>query len=285
MKKADIVIKGSKEGLTFFLDSECEFSSLVTAIEEKLGSADNFLIGANVSIDVGSRELTEEQLGQLKALFPSFGLIVRAINTWSEAKSVDDQEEVATVKGNRERIYQIANHLYEANESSGKKKEDGNKNIVSPTDGELVEVQERSYIPDSKESKNEVEESAMIDKQGGDEQTLLIQRTLRSGQRVRYPGHVVIMGEVNPGAEVIAGGNIIVLGSFRGVAHAGAFGSTEAIVMAFRLQPTQLRIADHITRPPDEGDAGPEHPEIARIRDGMVTIERYQYGSKSFGKD
>ncbi|QGG47258.1 septum site-determining protein MinC [Heliorestis convoluta] len=284
MKKADIVIKGSKEGLTFFLDSGCEFSSLVAAIEEKLGSADNFLIGANVSIDVGTRELTEDQYKVIQRLFPSYGLIVRGINAWSDTRGVDEEE--ATLKGNRERIYQIANHLYETNESTNvKKKEEPDQKVVAATDPEIVITEEKDYYPESVDRQLDKNSEYYIDKQGGDEQTLFIQRTLRSGQRVRYPGHVVIMGEVNPGAEVIAGGNIIVLGSFRGVAHAGAFGSTEAIIMAFRLQPTQLRIANHISRPPDEADEGPDHPEIARIRDDMVTIERYQYGSKAFGKD
>ena len=84
-----------------------------------------------------------------------------------------------------------------------------------------------------------------------DENTILVQRTLRSGQSVRYDGNVVVMGDVNPGAEVAATGNVIVMGALRGVVHAGAGGNENAVVMAFRLQPTQLRIANHITRPPD----------------------------------
>jgi len=110
--------------------------------------------------------------------------------------------------------------------------------------------------------------------------TILIQRTLRSGQSIRYPGHVVIMGDVNPGAEVVAGGNILVFGSLRGVAHAGAFGNTKAVVTAFRLRPTQLRIARHITRAPDviDEDSSPQQPEVARISSGTVVIEKYSSG-------
>ncbi|MFA5535825.1 MAG: septum site-determining protein MinC [Bacillota bacterium] len=109
--------------------------------------------------------------------------------------------------------------------------------------------------------------------------TILLQRTLRSGQAVRYPGNVVIMGDVNPGAEVMAGGNIIVMGSLRGVAHAGAEGNEKAVVAAFRLKPTQLRIASHFTRAPDGDYPEPEYPEIAKIIDGMVIIENYHQGS------
>jgi len=112
-------------------------------------------------------------------------------------------------------------------------------------------------------------------------QTILIQRTLRSGQSIRFPGNVVVMGDVNPGAEIMAGGNIVVMGSLRGVVHAGATGNTKALVTAFRLQPTQLRIADHITRAPDgENEVVPDQPEIARIKNGKVVIERYLPGEK-----
>lgn len=109
--------------------------------------------------------------------------------------------------------------------------------------------------------------------------TILLQRTLRSGQAIRYPGNVVIMGDVNPGAEVMAGGNIIVMGSLRGVAHAGAGGNEGAVVAAFRLKPSQLRIANHFTRAPDGKYPEPEYPEIAKIIDGMVIIENYHQGS------
>lgn len=109
--------------------------------------------------------------------------------------------------------------------------------------------------------------------------TILLQRTLRSGQAVRYPGNVVIMGDVNPGAEIMAGGNIIVMGSLRGVAHAGAGGNEGAVVAAFRLKPSQLRIASHFTRAPDGEYPEPEHPEIAKIIDGVVIIENYHQGS------
>ncbi|SHI97842.1 septum site-determining protein MinC [Desulfofundulus thermosubterraneus] len=106
-----------------------------------------------------------------------------------------------------------------------------------------------------------------------DDNTILIQRTLRSGQKVHYDGNIVIIGDINPGAEVVATGNIIVMGAVRGVVHAGAGGNEKAMVLAFRLEPTQLRIAGHITRPPDGQSSKPEQPEVARIKNGVVTIE------------
>ncbi|MHB1043636.1 MAG: septum site-determining protein MinC [Eubacteriales bacterium] len=118
-----------------------------------------------------------------------------------------------------------------------------------------------------------------------DENTILVQRTLRSGQSIRYSGNVVILGDVNPGAEVVATGNVIVMGALRGVVHAGANGDEKAVVMAFRLKPTQLRIANHITRPPDnETMLEVDLPEAARIKKGVVTIESVPTGGERQGK-
>lgn len=105
--------------------------------------------------------------------------------------------------------------------------------------------------------------------------TMFVKRTLRSGQKVNYVGNVIIMGDVNPGAEVVAGGDIIVLGSLRGVAHAGATGVDSSLVWALKLQPTQLRIANFIARPPDGDNRVPTAPEVASIKDGRLVIESY----------
>lgn len=98
--------------------------------------------------------------------------------------------------------------------------------------------------------------------------------TLRSGQEVSFNGNIVVIGDVNPGAQLKAKGNIVVLGSLKGAAYAGIGGNTNAIVAAYSLLPTQLRIADFIVRPP-EGDVQYKYPEIARVTDGEVVIEPY----------
>ena len=103
--------------------------------------------------------------------------------------------------------------------------------------------------------------------------TILLRQNLRSGQRFYTRYHVVILGDVNPGAEVIAGGSILIMGSLRGLAHAGKFGDEEQVVAALRMHPLQLRIAEHITRPPDQEPDSIPLPELARIREGKVMIE------------
>jgi septum site-determining protein MinC len=105
------------------------------------------------------------------------------------------------------------------------------------------------------------------------EEAILIQRTMRSGHSVRYPGHVFVLGDVNPGAEIIAGGNILVWGRLRGVAHAGAAGDEQAVVCALDLAPTQLRIAGHVSVSPAR--KGKPKPEMAMIREGQFTAEAW----------
>ena len=68
--------------------------------------------------------------------------------------------------------------------------------------------------------------------------------SLRSGQRLEEEKSIVILGDVNSGAEVIASDNIVVLGTLRGLAHAGAKGNKEAIIAAGRLDTVQMRIAN-----------------------------------------
>lgn len=103
---------------------------------------------------------------------------------------------------------------------------------------------------------------------------VLVQRTLRSGHSIRHPGHVIVVGDVNPGAEIIAGGHVVVWGHLRGVVHAGAAGDEKAMVCALDLSPTQLRIAGHIAVSPTR--RGRTRPETARILNGQLTAENWQ---------
>jgi septum site-determining protein MinC len=108
------------------------------------------------------------------------------------------------------------------------------------------------------------------------ESALWIDRTLRSGVRVEYPGNVVVLGDVNPGAEVIAGGSVIVWGRLRGVVHAGADGNEAATVCALDLSPTQLRIAGEIAVSPAR--RGQPKPEVVRLKDGRLQAETWMPG-------
>ena len=113
--------------------------------------------------------------------------------------------------------------------------------------------------------------------------TEILQHGLRAGFRGEYRGSVVVLGDVNPGAELIAAGDVIVMGALRGVVHAGAGGRTDAIVYARPIASAQIRIAGAVARSADDNSLGAmrrsqERPEaeLARLQDGVIQIESYQ---------
>ena len=120
-----------------------------------------------------------------------------------------------------------------------------------------------------------LEDDSSIETRLRGEEAILVQRTLRSGHSIRHPGHVIILGDVNPGAEIIAGGHVIVWGRLRGTVHAGAVGDESASVCALDLAPTQLRIAGEIAISPSK--RGKTKPEIAFLREGQLVAETWEH--------
>lgn len=107
---------------------------------------------------------------------------------------------------------------------------------------------------------------------------IFVEKTLHSGNHIQHAGHVIVMGDINPGAEVVAGGNVVVWGRLRGVVHAGAGGDETAVICALELSPTQLRIAGQIALSPER--EGPARPEVARVREGQIVAEAWTARSR-----
>ena len=101
---------------------------------------------------------------------------------------------------------------------------------------------------------------------------MVVNHTVRGGQEIKANCSVLICGNVNPGAQVIAGGSIDIRGTCRGFVHAGAFGDKTACIVADRLMPVQIRIADIIARSPDEPEKVSQ-AERAMIKDNRIIIE------------
>ncbi len=99
--------------------------------------------------------------------------------------------------------------------------------------------------------------------------------TMRSGQSVEHRGDVVVIGDVNPGAQIIAEGNIFVMGRVLGFVHAGSAGDDTAFVVANLLKPTQIRISKFISVPPNEDvTTQSATPERAYVSEGIIKIEK-----------
>ncbi|MDZ7953931.1 septum site-determining protein MinC [Nostoc sp. DedQUE09] len=105
------------------------------------------------------------------------------------------------------------------------------------------------------------------------EDALYLEMTVRSGVEIRHPGTVILLGDLNPGGIVIADGDIIIWGRLRGIAHAGAGGNRECLIMALQMEPTQLRIADAVARAPEKPPIQ-FSPEVAHITPQGIRIAR-----------
>jgi septum site-determining protein MinC len=105
-----------------------------------------------------------------------------------------------------------------------------------------------------------------------DDLALVIRNTCRSGTRIVSQSDCLILGDVNPGAEVIAVGDIIVFGNLRGVAHAGAAGDRSARIWALSIEPSQIRIADIMAVPPRGNKPTPKRFEIAEVQDDLIEV-------------
>jgi septum site-determining protein MinC len=103
--------------------------------------------------------------------------------------------------------------------------------------------------------------------------TLVLAGRVRSGQTVQAKKHLIIMGDVNPGCELIAGGDILVFGCLSGMAAAGQPNNSKAIILALEFRPTQVKIGDVVAAglPP----AGQGKPEFAHVEEGAIIVEDY----------
>ncbi|CUQ11802.1 septum site-determining protein MinC [Clostridium baratii] len=138
---------------------------------------------------------------------------------------------------------------------------------------EEIEIEDIIWQDDNaKEKEKEKEKKTFSGVYEG--KTKFLRKTVRGGQSIRYNGNIVIIGDINSGAEVTAAGNIIVLGAIKGNVSAGANGNTKAIIAAFSLQPEILKISNIVTLSPDDSEE-PEYPEVAKVKDGAIIVEPY----------
>jgi septum site-determining protein MinC len=136
--------------------------------------------------------------------------------------------------------------------------------------------QKKNLVVDDIESN--VVTRAEVDKLKAENEVVTVSRIIRSGQVLEVPGDLLLIGDVNPGGTVIAGGNIFIMGALKGIAHAGVFGNDQAVITASSMQPAQLRIHDCINRAPDKaGNTEKREMECAYIDDNhQIIVDRLQ---------
>lgn len=249
-------IRGTSEGLVITLGAG-DFDTLLRELDEQLSSTASFFRGGRVALHVGSRELTTKDLEALGQTISRNGVSLWAV--------IGDS---AATQAAAEALGLETTFGFQAVPSRREPRLEWDEGpALSPAlSGAEGGVEGRL--------ETEVEDAARLaqDMDLG----VLVRRTLRSGQVVQYPGHVVVIGDVNPGAEIIAGGDIVVWGKLRGIVHAGATGDDGAVVCALSLAPLQLRIGNHIARAPEEREGLPQGPEMASIQDGEIVAEPWE---------
>jgi septum site-determining protein MinC len=239
MERDTISIKGIRDGLMVTLGGG-ELAPLVDKLAGRLAEQGQFFQGGQVALMVGERLMGPAELEAISALLARHGMALWAVLSENEAT-----QEAA-------RGLQLGTRL----PGSG-----------SELAGAATMPEEGTELPAAVRS-------ASDDEQPG----VLVRGALRSGRRVESTGHVVVIGDVNPGAEIFAGGDVIVWGKLRGLVHAGAYGDQTAVVCALELVPTQLRIAELISVPPGGPRDKEPVPEMASVRDGQIVAESWSPG-------
>lgn len=198
-----VVIKGTKDGLVFFMDDTCSFDELVADLREKIEYSHQQILSGpliRVSLKLGNRYCTPKQQELLTDIIRQKGNLV---------------------------IHQV------------------DANVISKEEAFAERLKSNFSIET---------------------------RTIRSGQVLECDGDVLLLGDVNPGGTVKSTGSVFVLGSLLGVAHAGTTGNDQVVVAAANMRPTQLRIAEIISRPGEEWANSSGVAEFAYLENGKMLV-------------
>lgn len=230
-----ITIKGFRQGLLIVLSGPPDepWLTRLRELENKLNANAGFFRGGQVAFDVKSMPLSDEDLRRAQALLHSHDVTLWAIVSLDEAT----QARVRAL-GLADRLSQPDPQIERTDAStSSDATEDGKtQSAAQPTPAEAATSTGAAQTAAQAAAQEE------IHTEGSD--GLLVRRRVRSGQVLRHPGHIVVLGDVNPGAQLIAGGDIIVWGKLHGAVHAGALGDDSAMVCALDMSPSFVKIAD-----------------------------------------
>lgn len=227
-----------RDGTLVTFDDEAPYETVLTALTQLLDEERDAIAGPSLVIDIGPRALGTDQILDLEALIRrSLGPRVLQIVSGEAADILREDSSTGFVG-------EVAESDREAADAAAP--------AGAPAPGAPVPAR----TPACRET-----------------HAVVLRRTVRSGQRITYDGSIVILGDVNPGGEVIATGDVIVLGALRGLAHAGARSRDQGRIVALRLEPTQLRIGDCIGRAPDQPPRSELCPEVAYVAEDGIVVE------------
>lgn len=265
-------------------------TTLREAIEQltsTLQVSSQFWKGTNIALNLGQLELNTSQVAQILAITKGVGAFPKQVFSKSGlTRTALKDHGVNLGAGEPMGLPEIDFDRMTEHELTQDEAQDLaiTEEVTSAVvyEHDEVEVSEEQATADDEESVAESTDSASQKTAAAvplppTPAVLYLRQNLRSGQTVSHKGHLVIVGDVNPGAEVLAEGDITVWGVLRGMAHAGIGGNLDAEIRALKLQPIQIRIGHAIARSPDSprvkfASGTKFTPETARIVDGKIKI-------------
>lgn len=285
------LLRGTARGLEMVVNGRAPVDAVIAALTARLHEAPTFFRGSNVRIAVEHGPLPAGCLSRLDELAVAFALSIievgaakakdpvpranLAAGSGPTAEMFGDEEPTGTIKPTL-----ILAQL--ASSGSAQPIAPASTGLSEPVElapAELTEMVEMDTAAEfateepTHTGKAPIALAAMPEMPAPTEGTRLVIGPVRSGVILEHEGHLFIFGDVNPGAEVRATGNIIVLGRLRGTAHA-AIGQDVGFILALRLEPQQLRIGRRVTRAGDDASP-PTDSEIAYIAGDAIVVERY----------
>ena len=247
-----VTARGSGDGLVIRLDGRVDELSLRSALYDFVLSRKSFLSGNSLAFEwIGNEPSSDVVSDFSQMLADEFDILVTSShlqNSFGKAKASHIESQFNDTKDDDMGLF------------------GGIEGLSSMRDSSI-----NANIGDFSDVKNDHQAIATA---WDDPDARVVYATLRSGQRIETEHSLIVIGDVNSGAELIAGGDIMVLGTLRGVAHAGAYDETGGgrFIFALAMQPTQLRIGSVISRGTPEGGKA---AEIARVDGSVIVVETF----------
>lgn len=234
-----VSIKGTRHGLIINIHEDEELEPALEYLDGLIADKKDFFKGASVSFNLGWRDINNEELQKFKSFCELNEFTLQGVISSS----------IITRK--------IA-------ESNNVKAVIGRLGIAEHGSGALSKL--RSAVKQEK-----------IPFHPPEEHTKIVKKTLRSGQDEHSQGNLLLLGDLNPGAQITAGGDVYILGALRGRVHAGLGGKPDSLVFALLMEPAQLRIGEIIATLPNEKKSRGSQlsPVVAKLENQRIVVTPY----------
>ena len=256
-----VVAKGTD--VAFVIDDNAPFDVVAPELKDYLAKQSGLWSKGDITMNVGQRMLVREELAQLKSIIEANSGL-RVTRFWFSPESLDNGElkieaKPATIVAPAKPPAQPPAHnelvLPEAQPET--------------SDASISAVESIIESLKSRQNKNGTRNRNITE-------ALFIKSTFRSGESLHHHGDVVVLADVNPGAEIRADGDIVVVGSLKGWVHAGASGDNKAVIIALELPSSRFQIGKYTGVAPVNARRQPKSsasgPRIAYVRSRSIHV-------------